>query len=106
IAIYGGGSHANSLISYLSTNICKKIVCAIDKDKRRHGTYLQNSDILILEPSIENLKNIDCIVMAMPIYEKIVFEKEILKILTEGKIGLDIIFTSNIIQTKSQCFKG
>ncbi|RTJ54516.1 class I SAM-dependent methyltransferase [Campylobacter jejuni] len=106
IAIYGGGSHANSLISYLSTNICKKIVCAIDKDKRRHGTYLQNSDILILEPSIENLKNIDCIVMAMPIYEKIVFEKEILKISTEGKIELDIIFTSNIIQTKSQCFKG
>lgn len=66
---------------------------------------MQNSDILILEPSIENLKNIDCIVMAMPIYEKIVFEKEILKILIEGKIGLDIIFTSNIIQIKNQCFK-
>lgn len=98
IAIYGGGSHANSLITYLSSEICKKIVCAIDKDERRQGTYLQNSNILILKPSIESLRNIECVVMAMPIYEKIVFEKEIRKILIEGKIKLDIIFTSNTIQ--------
>lgn len=59
---------------------------------------MQNSDILVLEPNIENLKNIDCIVMAMPIYEKIVFEKEIRKFLSEGKIKSDIIFTSNMVQ--------
>ncbi|MBZ7950245.1 hypothetical protein [Campylobacter molothri] len=100
----GGGSHANSLITYLSTEICKKIVCAIDKDQRRQGTYLQNSNILILEPRIENLKNIDCVVMAMPIYEKIVFEQEIQKILFEGKVKLDIIFTSEMIQIQKIIF--
>lgn len=98
IVLYGAAGHANSLISYLSTEICKKIVCAIDKDKRRQRSYLQNSSILILEPSIENLKSTDCIVMAMPLYEKVVYEKEIKNFLEQGKIKSDIIFTSDRIQ--------
>lgn len=92
IALYGAASHANSLLSYLSEKNCQKIKMAIDKDERRQGTYLQNSCIKVMKPTIENLQDIECIIMAMPLYEKVVFENEL-----KGIFQGDIIFTSNKI---------
>jgi len=86
IAIYGAGSHANSLLSYISLENCKKISCAIDKDERRQGTYLLNSDIKIKAPSAENLKDIDCVLMAIPAYEEVVFQNEIVKFANGGGV--------------------
>ncbi|WP_252972764.1 nucleoside-diphosphate sugar epimerase/dehydratase [Campylobacter helveticus] len=87
VAIYGAGSHANSLITYLSEESCRKIKCAIDKDERRVGSYLQNSNIVIKSNAIKNLQDIECVLMCMPCYERIVFEKE-LKECFKGKVIL------------------
>ncbi|MCR2124560.1 class I SAM-dependent methyltransferase [Campylobacter upsaliensis] len=87
VAIYGAGGHANSLITYLSEASCYKIKCAIDKDARRIGTYLQNSNIIIKSNEPQNLQGIECVLMCMPCYESIVFEKE-LKNHFKGKVIL------------------
>ena len=78
IALYGAGSHANSLLSYLSLENCEKISRAIDKDERRENTYLLHSDIVVKTPSVESLKGVDCILMATPAYEDVIFKNEIL----------------------------
>ncbi|EAL7973730.1 class I SAM-dependent methyltransferase, partial [Campylobacter jejuni] len=100
IIIYGAGGHANSMMSYLSEDNCKKIIRAIDADERRWGTYLQKSSIKIVEPSIENIKDAECILMIMPIYEKKVIEKEVEKFMKDGRLNLDVICTSDTIQIK------
>ncbi|MCR6577670.1 class I SAM-dependent methyltransferase [Campylobacter insulaenigrae] len=98
IAIYGAGGHANSLITYLKTEICMKIKIAIDKDTRRVGTYLQKSNIEIKHNCVSNLIGIDCVLMVMPCYEQNVFEEEIKKSVIEDKYHGDVILTSKGIK--------
>lgn len=77
VALYGAAGHANSLLSYLSQESVSKICCAIDKDTRRQGKYLLNSNIAIKSNEAKNLAGMDCVLMAMPCYEDLVFESEL-----------------------------
>ncbi len=91
IAIYGSGAHGNSIITFL--NHTEKIIKCFDLDARKQGKYLQNSKIIIQEPKQENFKDIDCIIIAAPLYEK-----EIIKSLREKGYQSDIIATEKEIK--------
>lgn len=84
IAIMGGGIHANSILNYLAEDNLKNIICAFDANPEKIGRFLQNSDIEIMEITKESLKDIECIIMAMPVVEEKVFENEILNFKKQG----------------------
>nr|WP_284675661.1 class I SAM-dependent methyltransferase [Helicobacter colisuis] len=86
IAIYGAGGHGNSLANYLENP--KNIKRCFDLDARKQGKYLQNSNILIQEPNEVNFDNIECIIIASPLYEK-----EIIDSLRQKGFTGDIIAT-------------
>ncbi|WP_337211082.1 class I SAM-dependent methyltransferase [Campylobacter molothri] len=86
IGIYGAGSQGCSLPCFIDQINCIKIKKCFDLDKRKQGMYLQNSSIIIQEPNIENLKDVEIIVIAAPLYEK-----EIIKSLREKGYKGDII---------------
>ena len=88
IAIYGAGAHGNSLINCINKNNKEKINICFDLDKRKQGKYLQNSNTKIIKPCIENFKNIDCIIIAAPLYEQ-----EIIKYLRNNGYNKNIITT-------------
>lgn len=93
IAIYGAGAHGNSLINFLSNKNKQKIQKCFDLDERKQGKFLQFSNAEIEKPNIENLKNIDCIVIAAPLYEQ-----EIIKYLRNSGYNKDIIATETEIK--------
>lgn len=93
IAIYGAGAHGNSLINFLSNKNKQKIQKCFDLDERKQGKFLQFSNAEIEKPNIENLKNIDCIVIAAPLYEQ-----EIIKYLRNSGYNKDIITTETEIK--------
>lgn len=90
IAIYGSGHHGNTIITFIECQGSLKK--CFDLDKRKQGKYLQNSEIIIEEPTMENFKDIDCIVIAAPLYEE-----EIVKSLREKGYERDIIQTEKRI---------
>lgn len=55
--------------------------------------YLQNSSIIIQEPNVDNLKDIEVIIIAAPLYEE-----EIIKFLREKGYKRDIIATEKEIK--------
>lgn len=91
ITIYGSGAHGNSIITFIDHP--EKIKKCFDLDKRKQGMYLQNSSIIIQEPNIENLKDVEIIVIAAPLYEK-----EIIKSLREKGYKGNIIATEKEIK--------
>lgn len=93
IAIYGAGAHGNSLINFLSNTNKQKIQKCFDLDERKQGKFLQFSNVKIEKPYIENLKNIDCIVIAAPLYEQ-----EIIKYLRNSGYNKNIIATETEIK--------
>ncbi len=70
IALYGAGGHGHSLLSFLTLENRVKIVCCYDLDTRKHGKYLQNSKIVVTKPCKETYKDIECIILAAPLYEE------------------------------------
>ena len=90
IAIYGSGAHGNTMLSFLDEPF--RIKKCFDLDKRKQGLNLQNSKINIVEPSLENFKDLDCIVIAAPLYEE-----EILNSLREKGFKQSIILTEKKI---------
>lgn len=94
LALYGGSSHAHSLMSYLDDVNIGKIRVAIDKDERRIGKYIQNSNIKIVEPNASNLKGIEAIIMAMPLYEENVMNDEIIPLVKNNNEEVSVILTA------------
>ena len=70
IALYGAGAHGNSLLSFLTLENRVKIVCCYDLDTRKHGKFLQNSKIVVAKPCKETYEDIECIILAAPLYEE------------------------------------
>lgn len=93
IAIYGAGAHGNSLINLLSNTNKQKIQKCFDLDERKQSKFLQFSNAKIEKPNIENLKNIDYIIIAAPLYEQ-----EIIKYLRNNSYNKDIIATETEIK--------
>lgn len=93
IAIYGAGAHGNSLINFLSNTNKQKIQKCFDLDERKQGKFLQFSNAKIIKPCIENFKNIDCIIIAAPLYEQ-----EIIKYIRSNGYDKDIIITETEIK--------
>lgn len=56
----------------------------LQKKELKHGRFLQNSSIKIINASKESLKDIECIIMTMALHEKVVFENEILNFKKQG----------------------
>ncbi|WP_027305675.1 hypothetical protein [Campylobacter cuniculorum] len=81
----GGGIHANTILTFIDDLNLKRIKKCIDLNPEKSGRFLQNSQISIVKASQEELKDIDCILMAMSIVEKIVFENEILRFFKENQ---------------------
>lgn len=46
----------------------------LQKKELKHGRFLQNSSIKIINASKENLKDIECIIMTMALHEKVVLK--------------------------------
>lgn len=92
IAIYGAGAHGNSILNYINSQNKGKISICFDKDKSKQNKYLQASNIKIKEPTEDNFKNIDLIIMASSLYED-----EIAKQLIEGGYKGKILKTANVI---------
>lgn len=86
IALYGAGAHANSLLSFLSLENKLCILCCYDLDERKIDKYLQHSNIVIKKPCKTQYENIDCILIAAPLYES-----EILSFLRKDGFRKDII---------------
>ncbi|HEC1750209.1 TPA: class I SAM-dependent methyltransferase [Campylobacter lari] len=95
VAIYGAGVHANTFINLISEGNLRKICRAFDANSEKHGKFLQNSNIMICEPTEQNLKDIDCIIMIMPICEDVVYENEIKNFINTGIFSGDVIKTVN-----------
>ncbi|MDY5185402.1 class I SAM-dependent methyltransferase [Helicobacter trogontum] len=86
VALYGAGAHGNSLISFLTPENKQKIICCYDLDTRKHGKYLQKSEIVITQPSKKSYSNVECIVLTAPLYEK-----EIIQYLREDGFSGEIL---------------
>ena len=86
IALYGAGAHANSLLSFLNLENKLSISCCYDLDERKTGKYLQNSNIVIKKPCKEHYVDIDCILIAAPLYES-----EIISFLRKDGFQKDIL---------------
>ena len=93
IGIYGAGGNSNTFLNSVDDCNLMKIVKAFDKNEKKWGNFLQNTNIKIVEPSENSLKNLDCIIMVMPICEDIVFEREIVPFIQNG------FFKGNIYKT-------
>lgn len=87
IALYGASSHATSLVNYLEKENILKIQYAIDLDTRRQEKFIQKTNICIKRPSRELLSSVDCVLMAMPIYEDKVLENEIKPLISSSSAG-------------------
>ena len=66
-------------------------------DKRKQGQYLQNSAIQIVEPNKQNFTDIDCIIIAAPLYEE-----EVRHSLRERGFKGNIILTEKEIKSQKK----
>lgn len=92
IAIYGAGAHGNTITNYLNCGILENIKKCFDLDARKHGKFLQNSNIIICNPNKDTLKDIEAIVITSPLYEK-----EVVRFLRNNNFKGDIITTQRNI---------
>ncbi|ELF7017122.1 hypothetical protein RA728_001682, partial [Campylobacter upsaliensis] len=60
--IYGAGGNSNTFLNSVDDCNLMKIVKAFDKNEKKWGKFLQNTNIKIVEPSENSLKNLDCII--------------------------------------------
>lgn len=97
IAIYGAGAHGNSLLNYIEPSNIEKIKICLDKDKSKQDKYLQASSIKIQEPSMNNFKKIDLIIIASSLYEQEIIN-EILRLGYKG----NILKTANLSKEKER----
>ena len=95
IAIYGAGAHGNTIATFLSQENLQNIKKCFDLDKRKQGQYLQNSAIQIVEPNKQNFTDIDCIIIAAPLYEE-----EVQHSLRERGFKGNIILTEKEIKSQ------
>ncbi|EGK8114004.1 hypothetical protein IO358_001713, partial [Campylobacter upsaliensis] len=95
IGIYGAGGNSNTFLNSVDDCNLMKIVKAFDKNEKKWGKFLQNTNIKIVEPSENSLKNLDCIIMVMPICEDIVFEREIVPFMQNGFFKGDVYKTAD-----------
>lgn len=84
VALMGAGIHSNTMLGFIDEKNLVKLKYCFDLNPEKIGRFLQNSDIEIMEITKENLKDIECIIMAMPVVEEKVFENEILNFKKQG----------------------
>ncbi|HEC2816438.1 TPA: methyltransferase domain-containing protein [Campylobacter jejuni] len=95
IGIYGAGGNSNTFLNSVEFYNLGNIKKAFDKNEMKHGKFLQNTNIKIYEPSKENLSDIDCIIMVMPICEDVVFKQEIELFMKNGIFKGDVYKTAD-----------
>ncbi|EOW3521294.1 class I SAM-dependent methyltransferase [Campylobacter coli] len=95
IGIYGAGGNSNIFLNSVENYNLRNIKKAFDKNETKHGKFLQNTNIEICEPSKENLRDIDCIIMVMPICEDVVYKQEIELFIKNGIFKGDVYKTAD-----------
>lgn len=68
IAIYGAGAQANSLLNYI--NCINNIKYCLDINQDKHGKYLYNSNIPIIDLNSDILNSISLIIISATLHEK------------------------------------
>ncbi|WP_279176750.1 class I SAM-dependent methyltransferase [Campylobacter insulaenigrae] len=98
IGIYGAGVQAHTLINHLSYDNLLKINYAFEINEDKIGKYMLNSDILISYPKQEILRDLDCLIMAIPSHEEYAYENELLPLIKKFQFQGDIIKTAKGIE--------
>ncbi|MCW0187811.1 sugar transferase [Campylobacter lari] len=98
IGIYGAGVQAHTLINHLSYDDLLKINYAFEINEDKIGEYMLNSDILISYPKQEILKDLDCLIMAIPSHEEYAYENELLPLIKKFQFQGDIVKTAKGIE--------